>query len=94
MASTPRILSVIGARPEIIQAAPVSAALAAHADEILVHTGQHYDAAMSEAQIVATAAAAAAITTSASARARARSRSRSASERLAGRDRARSARTR
>jgi len=50
----PRILSVIGARPEIIQAAPVCAALAACAQEILVHTGQHYDEAMSESQILAT----------------------------------------
>jgi UDP-GlcNAc3NAcA epimerase len=54
MVARPRILSVIGARPEIIQAAPVSAAFAGCADEILVHTGQHYDAAMSDAQIVAT----------------------------------------
>ena len=43
----PRILSVIGARPEIIQAARVTAALASVADEVLVHTGQHYDAPMS-----------------------------------------------
>jgi UDP-GlcNAc3NAcA epimerase len=50
----PRILSVIGARPEIIQAAPVSSALDPLVDEILVHTGQHYDAAMSEGQISAT----------------------------------------
>jgi UDP-N-acetylglucosamine 2-epimerase len=50
----PRLLSVIGARPEIVQAAPVSAALAPLADEILVHTGQHYDAAMSGDQIAAT----------------------------------------
>jgi UDP-N-acetylglucosamine 2-epimerase len=50
----PRILSVIGARPEIIQAAPVSAALRPRAHEILVHTGQHYDAAMSGNQITAT----------------------------------------
>jgi UDP-N-acetylglucosamine 2-epimerase len=50
----PRILSVIGARPEIMQAAPVSEALAGLADEILVHTGQHYDEAMSEAHIHAT----------------------------------------
>ncbi|HST55123.1 MAG TPA: UDP-N-acetylglucosamine 2-epimerase (non-hydrolyzing) [Solirubrobacteraceae bacterium] len=50
----PRVLSVIGARPEIIQAAPVSAALKHVADEILVHTGQHYDDAMSESQILAT----------------------------------------
>lgn len=50
----PRILSVIGARPEIMQAAPVSEALSQIADEILVHTGQHYDEAMSEAHISAT----------------------------------------
>src|SRR3954452_4966616 len=51
----PRILSVIGARPEIIQAAPVTAAMAAaQVDEVLVHTGQHYDEAMSGAQIAAT----------------------------------------
>ena len=47
----PRLLSVIGARPEIIQAAPVSAALADHVDEVLVHTGQHYDPEMSGLQI-------------------------------------------
>jgi UDP-N-acetylglucosamine 2-epimerase len=50
----PLVLSVIGARPEIIQAAPVCEALADVADEILVHTGQHYDDAMSEGQILAT----------------------------------------
>ena len=50
----PRVISVIGARPEIIQAAPVSAALASVVEEILVHTGQHYDDAMSERQITAT----------------------------------------
>jgi UDP-N-acetylglucosamine 2-epimerase (non-hydrolysing) len=50
----PRILSVIGARPEIIQAAPVCRALAARAEEILVHTGQHYDSAMSSSQILTT----------------------------------------
>ena len=49
-----RVLSVIGARPEIIQAAPVSAALAAVGEEILVHTGQHYDEAMSDGQIADT----------------------------------------
>ncbi|HSD77392.1 MAG TPA: UDP-N-acetylglucosamine 2-epimerase (non-hydrolyzing) [Solirubrobacteraceae bacterium] len=50
----PLVLSVIGARPEIIQAAPVCAALRPVADEVLVHTGQHYDEAMSGAQILAT----------------------------------------
>jgi len=54
MSPRPRILSVIGARPEIMQAAPVSEALAGHAEEILVHTGQHYDDAMSGAHIHAT----------------------------------------
>jgi UDP-N-acetylglucosamine 2-epimerase len=49
--SRPRLLSVIGARPEIIQAAPLSAALESHVDEILVHTGQHYDPEMSDLQI-------------------------------------------
>lgn len=49
-----RVLSVIGARPEIIQAAPVCQALAPLVEEILVHTGQHYDDAMSESQILAT----------------------------------------
>lgn len=39
-----RVLTVVGARPQFIKAAPVSSALAAaDHDEILVHTGQHYD---------------------------------------------------
>ncbi len=48
------VLSVIGARPEIIQAAPVSRQIRQHCTEILVHTGQHYDAKMSGDQITAT----------------------------------------
>ena len=48
------MISVIGARPEIIQAAPVCAALSGSVEEILVHTGQHYDAPMSDEQIAAT----------------------------------------
>jgi UDP-N-acetylglucosamine 2-epimerase len=51
----PRLVSVLGARPEIIQAAPLTAALAPLVDEVLVHTGQHYDAAMSSSQITDTA---------------------------------------
>jgi UDP-GlcNAc3NAcA epimerase len=44
------VLTVIGARPQFIKAAPVSRALADHAKlrEIIVHTGQHYDASMSD----------------------------------------------
>jgi len=43
-----RILSVVGARPEFIQAMPVSQAIRADHQEILVHTGQHYDYRMSQ----------------------------------------------
>lgn len=44
------ILSVIGARPQFIKAAPVSRALRAKAElrEVLVHTGQHFDRDMSD----------------------------------------------
>ena len=52
--SPPLVMSVIGARPEIIQAAPLSAALDGRVSEVLVHTGQHYDAAMSGDQILDT----------------------------------------
>jgi UDP-N-acetylglucosamine 2-epimerase (non-hydrolysing) len=43
------ILHVVGARPNFMKAAPVLRALAMHAEvcQTLVHTGQHYDAAMS-----------------------------------------------
>jgi UDP-N-acetylglucosamine 2-epimerase len=43
-----KIISVVGARPEFIQASPVSRALREHYREILVHTGQHYDYLMSQ----------------------------------------------
>jgi UDP-GlcNAc3NAcA epimerase len=47
----PRILSIIGSRPEIVQAAPLSLAFVNCVEEILVHTGQHYDPALSDLQI-------------------------------------------
>jgi UDP-N-acetylglucosamine 2-epimerase (non-hydrolysing) len=46
-----KILSVVGTRPNFMKVGPIQAALAEHPDEfstVLVHTGQHYDATMSD----------------------------------------------
>jgi UDP-GlcNAc3NAcA epimerase len=44
-----KVLTVVGARPQFIKAAPVSRVLRDTHTEVLVHTGQHYDDAMSAA---------------------------------------------
>jgi UDP-GlcNAc3NAcA epimerase len=48
--SPTRLLTIVGARPQFIKAAAVSRAIRASGDftEILVHTGQHFDAMMSD----------------------------------------------
>src|SRR5438046_1141730 len=44
-----RIVTIVGARPQFIKAAVVTMALRqADIEEVLVHTGQHHDVAMSE----------------------------------------------
>ncbi|NOX62608.1 MAG: UDP-N-acetylglucosamine 2-epimerase (non-hydrolyzing) [Chloroflexi bacterium] len=44
-----KVLTVVGARPQFIKAAPVCKALRARGHEdVLIHTGQHYDANMSQ----------------------------------------------
>ena len=49
LACMPGLIHIVGARPNFIKAAPVIAALdAAGVQQQVIHTGQHYDRAMSE----------------------------------------------
>ncbi len=48
MASSVKIVTVVGARPHFIKMAPVSEALRGACDEVVIHTGQHYDDGLSE----------------------------------------------
>lgn len=47
-----KVLSVVGARPNFMKVAPIHRAFQTYSDKIehlIIHTGQHYDAAMSDA---------------------------------------------
>src|SRR6266550_3440576 len=45
-----RVLSVVGARPNFMKLAPVDRALVQRdVEHLIIHTGQHYDAGMSDA---------------------------------------------
>ena len=48
MSSRPLVLTVAGNRPQFVKAAAVSGPLRQVADEILIHTGQHHDAELSD----------------------------------------------
>ena len=43
-----KIVTVVGARPQFIKMAPVSTALRREFDEVVIHTGQHYDYTMND----------------------------------------------
>lgn len=43
-----KVISIVGARPQFIKAAPVCRALRSKHEELLVHSGQHYDYNMSD----------------------------------------------
>jgi UDP-GlcNAc3NAcA epimerase len=45
---TVTVLTVVGARPQFVKASVVSRQLRARGEEVLVHTGQHYDAELSD----------------------------------------------
>ena len=43
-----QILSIVGNRPQFIKSAPLSLALRNRTDEVVLHTGQHYDHELSQ----------------------------------------------
>jgi len=51
-----KVVSIVGARPQFVKAAPVSRELQRKHQEVLLHTGQHYDYGMSQDYSTLTAA--------------------------------------
>lgn len=43
-----KVATVVGSRPQFVKLGPVSRVLRRHFQEILIHTGQHYDYELSD----------------------------------------------